>query len=63
MKRIYTKVFKSKKPYLGSKHGPDPATTTSTSTLKTGTTDLIPSVPASDATVSAQVIAGVSASI
>ena len=61
MKRIYTKVFKSKKPYLGSKHGAEPATSTSTSTLKTGTTDLMPSVPQA-ATASTQVIAGVSVS-
>jgi hypothetical protein len=62
MKRIYKKVFKSKKPSMGSIHGPGPAT--STSTLITST-DLMPSVPAtsSDATASAQVSAGVSVSI
>jgi hypothetical protein len=35
MKRIYKKIFKSKKPSLGSKHGPGPATSTSTSTKAT----------------------------
>ena len=58
MKRIYEKVFKSKNPSLGSKHGPE--TSTLTSTLKTSTTDLMLSVP-SDAT--AQVTAGVSLSV
>ena len=59
MKRIYRKVFKSKKPSLGSIHGHGLAASTSTST---GTTDLMPSIPAfdSDGTVSAQVTAGVS---
>jgi hypothetical protein len=63
MKRIYKKVFKStgKKPSLGSIHGPGPAT--STSTLITSSTDLMPSIPASDATASAQVTAGVSVSV
>ena len=63
MKRIYKKVFKSKKPSLGSIHGPGPAT--STSTVITSTTDLMPLIPAcdSDATVSAQVSAGVSVSV
>jgi hypothetical protein len=60
MKRFY-KVFKSKNPSLGSNHGSAPAT--STSSLITGTTDLMPSVPACDATASAQVIAGVSVSV
>jgi hypothetical protein len=55
MKRIYKKVFKSKKSSLGSIHGPGPATSTSTHI-----TDLM---PASDATASAQVTAGVSVSI
>ena len=63
MKGIYKKVFKSKKPSLGSIHGPVPAT--STSTLITSTTDLKPSISASDsdATASAQVAAGVSVSV
>jgi hypothetical protein len=61
MKRFYKKVFKNTS--LGSKHGPGQAS--STSTLITSTTDLMPPVPAcdSDATVSAQVIAGVSVSV
>jgi hypothetical protein len=49
MKRIYKKVFKSKKPSLGSIHGPGPANSTSSVT--------------SDATASAQVTAGVSVSV
>ena len=67
MKRIYKKVFESKKPSLASNHGPGPAT--STSTLITSTTDLVPSIPACDATASAQleaqleVTAGVSVSV
>ena len=63
MKRVYKKIFKSKKPSLGSVHGPGPATLPST--LKTATTDLLPSNSAydSDATVSAQVTAGVSVSV
>ena len=65
MKGIYKKLFKSKKPSLGSVHGPGPAT--STSTLITNTTDLRlkPSIPASDsdATASAEVAAGVSVSV
>ena len=61
MKRIYKKVFKSKIPPLGSIHGPGPAT--STSTLITSTTDLMPSIPASDATASVQVTAGVTVSV
>jgi hypothetical protein len=62
MKRIYKKVFKSKKTEsLGSIHGLGPAT--STSTLITSTTDLIPSIPTGDATASAQVTAGVSVSV
>ena len=62
MKRLYTKVFNSKKPSLGSMHGSGPATSTSTSN---GTTDLMPSIPAcdSDTTTSAQVAAGVSVSV
>ena len=58
MKRIYRKVFKSEKPSLGSIHGPGLAT--STSTLKTSTTEFMPSIPASDATA---VTAGVSVSV
>jgi hypothetical protein len=61
MKRSHEKAFKSKIPSLGSIHGPGPAT--STSTLITSTTDLMPSIPASDATASAQVTAGVSVSV
>ena len=61
MKRIYKKVFKSKKPSLGSMHRTAPAT--STSTLITSSTDIMPSIPASDATASAQVAAGVSVSV
>jgi hypothetical protein len=57
MKRIYRKVFKSK-PSLGLIHGPGPETSTSTLI-----TDLMPSIPASDATASAQVTAGVSVSV
>jgi hypothetical protein len=61
MKRIYKKFFKSKKPSLGSIHGPGPAT--SASTLITSTADFMPPIPASDATASAQVTAGVSVSV
>jgi hypothetical protein len=52
----YEENSKSKKPSLGSIHGPGPATSTS---------DLIPSIPAttSDATASAQVTAGVTSSV
>ena len=57
MKRFYKKVFK-KKPSLGSTHGHGPAT--STSTLMTSTTDLMPSIHGSDPTASAQVNAGIS---
>ena len=57
MKRIYNKVFKSKKPSLGSIQGPGGATSTSTFN------DLMSSIPASDATASAQVTAGVSVSV
>ena len=55
MKRIYKKVFKSKKPSLASIHGP--ATSTSA--------DLMPSIPASasEGTASAQVTTGVSVSV
>ena len=62
MKRIFKKVFKSKKPSLGSVHGPGPATSISTFITSN---DLIPQVyiPASDATASAQVTAGVSVSV
>jgi hypothetical protein len=57
MKRIFKKVFKSKKLSLRSIHGPGPAT--STSTPITSSTDLMPSIPAA----SAQVTAGVSVSV
>ena len=59
MKRIYRKVFKSKEPSLGSIHGRGPPASTSAST---GTTDLMPSIPAcdSDRTTSAHFTAGVS---
>ena len=62
MKRIYNKVYKSKKSSLGSIHAPAPATLTPTST---GNFDLISSIPACDsnATASAQVTAGVSVSV
>ena len=60
MKRIYRKVFGSKKSFLGSIRGPGPAT--STSTLITSNTDLIRSIPASDAAASTQVT-GVSVSV
>ena len=61
MKRIYKRVFKSKEPSSDSIHGPGPAT--STSTMVTSTTDLMPSIPASDAIASAQVTTGVGVSI
>ena len=61
MKRLYKRVFKSKKPSVGSIHGPGPASFASTST---GTTDPMPSLLAcdteSDGTTSAQVTASVS---
>ena len=61
MKRLYKRVFKSKKPSVGSIHGPGPASFASTST---GTTDPMPSLLAcdteSDGTPSAQVTASVS---
>ena len=60
MKRIYKKVFKSKKPSLVSIQGHGP---TSISTLITSATDLLPSIPVGDATASAQVNAGVSVSV
>ena len=59
--KLYRKVFKPKKPSLGPIHVPGPAT--STSGLIISTTDLMPSIPASDATASAQVTAGVSVSV
>ena len=65
-KRILKKVFKSKKPSLGSIHasGLVPATLTSTST---GTTDLMLSIPAcdseSDGTTSTQVAADINVSV
>ena len=59
-KHSYKEDSKSKKPSLGSIHGSGPAT--STSTLITSTTDIMPSIPAGDATASAQVAAGVSVS-
>ena len=54
MNRIYRKVFKSRKPSLGSLHGPAASTLTST-----GTTDLMASIPAfdTDVTASAQITA------
>ena len=59
MKRIYRKIFKSKKPSPGSKHGPGPVTATLTST-----STLMPSTPdTSDAAVRAEVTAGVSHSV
>ena len=61
MKPFYKKIFKSKKSFLGSIRGPGPAT--STSTPITSTTDLMPCIPASDTTASAQVTAGVSVSV
>ena len=57
MKRFFSKISKSKKPSLGSIHVHGQVT--SISTLLTST-DLMPSIPASDATASAQVTAGVS---
>ena len=63
MKRFYKKVFKSNKPSLGSIHRSGPTTQASTSTLITSTADLLPSVPTSDVTASAQVTAGVSVSV
>ena len=58
MKRIYGKIFKSKKPSLGSLHGPGPLTAPSTLT-SSGTTGLglMPSIPSfdSDGTASAGV--------
>ena len=62
MKRIYKKVFKSKKRSLGSIHGPAvPATSTSAIAVAT---DLMLSIPACDSeTTSAQAAAGVSVSI
>ena len=57
MKRIYRRVFKSKKPSLGSIHGSGPATST-------GTTDPILACGSElDGTTSAQVAAGVSVSV
>ena len=66
MKRILKKVFKSKKPSLGSIHASRlvPATLTPTST---GATDLMLSIPAcdseSDETTSTQVAAGINVSL
>ena len=66
MNRTYkkNKSFKSKKSYRRPKHGPELATSTSTST---GTTDLMLSIPDCDTeldgTTSAQVVAGVSVSV
>ena len=59
MERIYKKIFK----FLGSIHGPGRAT--STSTLLTSTTDLMPSIPTSDAIAVAHhdVTTGVSVSV
>ena len=61
MKRLYNRVFKTKKLLLGSMHGPDLAT--STSTLIRSATDIMSSIPGSDAIASAQVTAGVSVSV
>ena len=63
MKRLYNGAFKTKKPSPGSMHGPGPAT--STSTLKISATDsnIMLSTPASNATASAQVTAGLSVSV
>ena len=59
MKKKVFKSKKSKKPSRGSMHGPGTAASISTTT---GTTDLMPSIPAcdSDGIASAQVAAGVS---
>lgn len=58
------KVSKSKKPSRGLMHGPGLAASPSTST---GTTNLMPSIPACDSesvgTASAHVIAGVGVSV
>ena len=64
MKRIEKEVSDSKKPSMGSIHGPGPET--STSTLVTSTTDFLPSIPAEDSdatTASTQVTTGVSVSV
>ena len=66
MQGIYNNFSQSKKLFLGSTDGPGPATSSSTSTLITSTTDIMPgpSIPAtSDATANAQVAAGVSVSV
>ena len=64
MKRALKKVFKSKKPSLGTIDGLGPVTSTSTST---DPTDLLQSSPAfyseSDGTTRAHVAAGVSVSV
>ena len=62
MKRFYKRLFKSKKPSLGSIHEPGPVTSASTST---GTIDPIPSIPAyhSESDGTAQVAAGVIVSV
>ena len=57
-KHNYKKDFKSKKPSPDSILGLGPAA--STSTLITSTTDLMASIPTSDAIASAQVTDGVS---
>ena len=61
MKRFNKKISKSKKPSLGSLHGPGPLAAASTST-STGTTVLMPSIPSFelDGTARVQVAAGVS---
>ena len=61
MKRIFKKVFKSKKPSLGSIHGPEPATLTSTPMRST--TDLMPFIPTGDVIADTQATAGVSVSV
>jgi hypothetical protein len=61
MKRIYKKVFKSKKPSLGLLHGPGQALI---STLMTSTIDLTPSIRADGSTASAaEVTVGVNVSV
>ena len=63
MKRLYNRVFKTKKLSLGSMHGPDPATSTSTFIRSLSATDIMSSIPGSDAIASAHVTAGVSVSV
>ena len=64
MKRIFKKAFNSKKPFLVSESMHEPGAATSTSTLITSTTDdLMPPIPACDATARKQVTAGASVSL